>query len=665
MIVTWSSGKIRAESPGNEFFYLDLQEITSTWSEGLSARPALRVSATGLVVSQIIPGQKLTIDTLQITKRHLLGSPNFGLALSRQGTYGTLREEGTLEGAPRLHSREATDPNVRPYLEVVIDTSRPRYPAPTDSPQGLSLASSLSSVTASWSGTPANTESVRVEINCSSSGIATTTVAATTRSFTRSNLRPGERCSARAASINDGGSSPLSMSTAEVVVAGTAPASAPSSRLAIASSQATVTVSGIASDATEVQVTLTCTQSGQRNATIQTSQTTATFTGLTTGESCSASSVARNAWGSSPQGQISNSELVRGQAPSAMSFISESVDANQIRISWSSTPANTSTVDLVLTCQTTGRISRSLSPNDRQAVISDLKASEQCTPSLTLTNQWGSSPTTTNPAVVVKGSAPTAPSIENIDLQTPQQVVVTYLLPTGATSVDLYLRCSQAGTNSLLGIPSSRNSATFTNAIAGDRCSISAQAKNEWGTSNQSSSTTQFIVQGPKPDAPSDAQIKSEIQSVEVTWNNGSGASQTQVTLECTRSGSRRYLVNTPSRTQKVSAIPGELCNATLISKNQWGDSTSGVRTQSVTVKSPVVQTPNEPRIATPTPREPTIRPAPTPTRRTNPATPAPKATAQDLKTITCIKGAAQQNVTAKNPKCPKGWIKKPVITRD
>jgi hypothetical protein len=661
VVFTWRSGRFARPDR------IQLRQVAASWTENITSLIGTTgQTSSGQEVASLTPGSQYGIDARGIVVKHLSGEKNYGFHLIR-ATGSTTREEDFPEGAPRFHTRLATDPNLRPYLEVVVDTSRPRYPAPTDAPQGLSISAGTGAVTASWTSTPANTESVRIDINCSSSGSTSSTVSASVRSITRTNLKSGERCSARAASINDGGSSPLSMSTSEVVVTGTAPASPPVSRLAIASNQATVTLSGVASDATEVQVTLSCSSSGQRSTTIASSQQTATFTGLTTGENCSAYALARNQWGSSPQGAASNSELVRGQAPSAMTFISESPISNQLRISWPSAPANTSTVDLVLSCQSTGRITRSLSPNDRQAVISDLKPGEQCTPSITLTNQWGSSPTTTNPPVVIRGSSPSAPSISNIDLSTPQQVVVSYLIPTGAASIDLYLRCQQAGTNSLLGLPSSRTSATFTNAIAGDRCSLSAQAKNEWGTSAESSASSQFIIQGPRPEAPSDSEIKSDVEFVRINWNNGTGASQTQVTLECTKSGTRTFLVSVPTKTQAASALGGELCSAILISKNQWGESRNAIRTQSVLIQSKAVTQPSNPTIQVPKNTASKPPAASNPPKVSTPNTKPGTTTTGNKKkksSIVCIKGGAQQTVTAVKPKCPNGWIKKPEVVK-
>jgi hypothetical protein len=267
--------------------------------------------------------------------------------------------------------------------------------------------------------------------------------------------------------------------------------------------------------------------------------------------------------------------------------------------------------------------------------------------------------------VLIKGSAPLAPSISNIDLLTPQQVIVNYLVPSGATTIDLYLRCSQAGTNTLLNLPSSRTSATFTNAIAGDRCSVSAQAKNEWGASSESSATSQFTIQGQRPDSPSSAEIKSDVEVVRLTWNNGSGATQTQITLECTKSGTRSFLINTPDRTHLVGALGGELCSAVLISKNQWGESRNGIRTSSVVVESkPVTRPPGNTTIATPKPTNPIINPAPKATKKAPvPKVEAPTSTGKKS-SIICIKGGAQRAITAIKPKCPKGWIKKPEVVK-
>ena len=593
---------------------LEIVKLSSSWSEGSSSADLIRLPGgtfnEGFPLSAIENMTSSRFDVRNSFSTTPNSNPNYGYRLSRTG--------GECQGGDDLFifTRES-EAKFRPYIEIVVDTSRPKYPAPADSPQSFALAAAVGSVSATWSSTPLNAENVRVEFNCSQSGTASLTVPAANKSVVRSNLKAGERCTARAASLSDGGSSPLSMSTKEVIVAGTPPSTAPMTKLSIATGQASVSITDIPNDATELLVTLTCTKSGLRTSTVSSSQATATFAGLTTGETCYSYAVARNVWGASPQGSVSNSEFVRGQAPSAMSFFSESLAANQLRITWSATPVNTITVDLTLACQTSGQIMRSFAPSDQQAIIDDLMAGELCTPAITLTNQWGSSTSTANPAVTIRGAVPSAPTITDVNVSIAQQVVVTFIAPASATSVDLYLRCSKAGKSSLLAIPASRTTATFTNAIAGDRCSILAQAKNIWGTSADSADTNQFIIQGARPDAPTDLSFKSDVETIRVDWIIGAGAIQTQITLECSRSGKRTFKVNAPIRTQAASAFGGEFCTALLVSINQWGESTSSLKSSSIKVQS--------------------------------------KSTS-----IVCVKGSAQRVVTAVNPKCPAGWTKRP-----
>jgi hypothetical protein len=626
---------------------LEIGELTSSWSEGSSSADLIRLSRgtfnEGFSLSAIENMTSSRFDIRNSFSTTPNSNPNYGYRLSRTG--------GECQGGDDLFifTRES-EAKFRPYIEIIVDTARPKYPAPADSPQSFALAAAVGSVSATWTSTPLNTENVKVEINCSQSGTVSLTVPAANKSVVRTNLKAGERCTARAASLSDGGSSPLSMSTPEVIVAGTPPSTAPIAKLSITTGQALVSLTGIPSDATELLVTLTCTQSGQRTSTVPSSQATATFAGLTTGESCYSYAVARNIWGASPQGSLSNSELVRGQAPSAMSFFSESLAANQLRITWSSTPVNTSTVDLTLICQTSGQITRSFAPSDQQAIIADLKAGELCTPAITLTNQWGSSTTTTNPAVTIRGAVPSAPTITDINVTTAQQVVVTFIAPASATSVDLYLRCSQAGNSSLIAIPASRTTATFTNAIAGDRCSILAQAKNKWGTSADSVDTNQFTIQGARPDAPTDLSFKSDVETIQVDWTIGAGAIQTQVTLECSRSGKRTFKVNAPIRTQAASAIGGEFCTALLVSINQWGESKSSLKSSSIKVQSKSTSTQTVPQ---------TVSPSPKPSASGNISTTPVKKTS-----IVCVKGSAQRVVTAVNPKCTAGWTKRPAVTK-
>ena len=651
LVLYWNV-KLNRSYDGKNFFgvvcpntQIEISDLNSSWSEGSSSTSLVGISSSFNQRNPLSTIENMTSSRFDI--RNSLAkipnsNPNYGYRLSRTG--------GECQGGDDLFifSRES-EAKLRPYVEIVVDTSRPKYPAPTDSPQNFALVAAVGSVSATWSSTPSNTESVRVEVNCSQSGTVSITVPAANKSLVRSNLKAGEKCTARAASLSDGGSSPLSMSTPEVIVAGTPPSTAPISKLSIATGQASVSLTGIPSDATELLVTLTCTQSGQRTSTVSSSQASATFVGLTTGESCYSYAIARNAWGTSPQGSLSNSELVRGQAPNAMSFFSESLAANQLRLTWSSTPVNTNTVDLTLTCQMSGQITRSFAPSDQQAIIADLKAGEACVPTITLTNQWGSSTSTANPVVTIRGAVPSAPKISGVNVSIAQQVVVTFIAPASATSVDLYLRCSQAGNSSLLAIPASRTSATFTNAIAGDRCNILARAKNIWGTSSDASDTNQFIIQGARPDAPSNGSVKSDIDTIRVDWTIGSGASQTQVTLGCSRSGNQTFKVNAPIRTQIASVIGGELCTVLLVSVNQWGESKSSLKISSIQIRSKSTPTQEVPVTTTPTPK-------PSASKKTT--------TLGKKSSIVCIKGSAQKIVTAVNPKCAAGWIKRSEVTK-
>lgn len=622
--------------------------------------------------STVSSGGKTYIDIMKSIKRIFQGKANFGYGLVRFDSSGV----GCGGDEATFYTREAADVNVRPTLEIVVDFSRPAYPAPTDSPSGLTIAASTGAATASWSGVAANTENIRVEISCSVSGAWSLTVPGSQRSVTRTGLRGGDRCTARATALNSAGSSPTSMSTAEVTISGTGPSNPPNTSLSLNGSQAIAAISNVSSDATEIITTISCSSSGQQTQTVPSGQTQISFSNIREGETCSAYSQARNQWGTSPTGPTSNSVLARGNPPGSISFTADAPSAGSARLSWSQIPSGATSIDATLSCQKAGQLTRTLSTSERSTTFSGLTAGDVCTPTMGASNQWGSSQRSSFSSVTIRGNAPATPRITQLTADNPEEFSIYLDIPSDASSLDLTIRCDSSGTETFSNIGVTTSVKTIKEVQAGDRCYAAVAAKNTWGTSSISAFTGPVSIKGKAPtQAPSGVSITAGTEQITIRWSNAPSDALVEVTAYCSASGTKKAVVNSNQYSYAFPAIGGESCYATLASKNDWGISPQSSRSISALVAKRASASNNSTSNNSSNGSSNTSKPSgssssnnSTAKKPSNTAAkPAPNKNqgSATKKSLICIKGSQSRTITGANPTCPAGWVKKPTISKN
>jgi hypothetical protein len=636
--------------------------ITSPWTEETPNSAATGGGGGTLSFSSVNAGTAIALDTTQITRDLLAGTPNYGIYLSFGGP-----SPSTLY----FWTSEATDPSLRPSFEVVVDTSRPKYPAPTSGPSGMSLTPGVGSATATWSGVPANIDSVTVEFNCSMSGNSSITLAGTARSATKSGLQTGERCSTRALTTNDGGSSPLTMSTSEVTILGVAPTLAPKTSLTLSTQSAYVIFTDVDPVATEVVVTLTCSVSGSRYQTVATGTMQVIFRDVRDGETCNASSKAQNQWGSSPSGQMSNSQTLAGALPLPPNIRSTSTVEGRIDIAWDSAPTGATSVNLSLQCNKSGSLDKTFLPGALAGFFMGLTPGDVCSVRGSSANQWGTSATSTlNSNVVVFSKALTPPTISNVDVSIVGSAIIDFVAPKGAVQVKISLECSVSGIPNPYVVMANLGRLTINNLHPGESCNAQIASINASGTP---SVAYEFDIspKGIAPSAPTGISVVALSNRVDVVWNAATSDSYLSIQLVCNQSGTQRDELDSIQKRTTFAATAGESCYVLASEINDWGESPV-VRTETVKIlKAYSTPTPRATVSPTPTPTvttKATTKPSPTPVKSTKSPGPmaskSPTATAAAKLTlvVTCTRGSLRKVLTTDSPKCPAGWKVKTVI---
>ena len=642
---------------GTRTWNFNYGSITNIWTEDAPEGARFGGGGGNYSFTSVSAGTPISLDTTQMTRDVLNGTPNYGVYVSFNGA-----SPSTLY----FWTSEATDPNLRPTFEVVVDTSRPRFAAPTSGPTGMTLTPSTSSITSSWSGVPANVDSVTVEFNCSISGNTSTKVSSTARSATRNGLQAGERCSTRALTTNDGGSSPMTMSTSEVTVLGNAPTTSPTTTLTLSALSGYVLFSNVDSNATEVVVTLVCSSSGTRSQTVANGTMQVIFRDVREGESCYAYSTAKNQWGASSAGQSTASAILRGSPPVPPAIKSTSTQEGRIDITWDSVPAGATQVDLVIRCEKSGSLTKTFTPTVLAGFFIGLSPGDVCNVTATSSNSWGTSTSySINSGIKVFAKAPNAPTVSNIDNSVAGKVTFNFSAPSTATYVDLNLECVSSGLRTMSGIPANSGRYTVSNLEFGESCSASLTAISSTG---QKSAPYQFSFDttGNIPSQPTGIELIPLVNRVNVIWQNMTSDSWLAVRLICSKSGEQYNEIYKSQPTASFTAIAGENCYVLATENNDWGTSPV-TRTSSVIIRG-ATSTPSPRPSPSATKSQSTSSPTATPVTRTKSPAPIPtkKATATPTVklqlVVTCVKGSLTKVLTTTAPKCPTGWKVKTVI---
>lgn len=570
---------------------LQAKGITSRWDEnnpiGLSTEGVGYSDASNGIQS----GGKVNTDTTSIIKSHFSGGVNYGFKLS----FDPLAEVRSLF----FHSSESPQVDYRPYLEIVVDTSLPSYPAPTDSPGGLAITGGVNSITVTWTTIPINTEKVLAAFNCSASGVSSVTVDATQKSATMKGLIGGETCSSTVRGSNAAGSSPTSMRTNVVTVIGTPPTSSPSATIVISGTQAIVTLAKVTADTTLIRTTLSCASGARQQQTTTFDQTKIVFNSVKGDDSCNAIVQAINQWGVTS----SDTEVNNKTSLQSLKFLSTMDSARLRGNSWGSTDSvatanSVSAQDIQLRFAKSRFGSHSdtayLYFGDYESQLKKATPNQVVSAKLVLTwktatsckNSWISL-TNVSQSWTERSIVDSAPQVlQDADYQ---QVDYWFGDTTATAGSKTYIDMADLVRRQITGTPNyglklsrwgedcSDDGASFYT-----RESIDVNSRPYVAITIDLSRSTL-----PAPtEAPSGLNLTPTVGSVTATWNTTpTNAEKIKVDFSCSVSGTLSTTVASTLKTASITGLKaGEKCSAVILASNTGGESPISMRTPDVTV---------------------------------------------------------------------------------
>lgn len=622
--ITWS--KVSQNCPET---YIQIGQPTVAWGNSSTSTDLIRAigSNTTPRSAQLIPsitaGTRTSFDVAPFLTRYLAGDTNYGFSFSKNGTYCNGGD------GVSYYSSEAGNSAVRPYIEITVDTSRSRYARPTATPQNLTLIPKVNGVTAQWGSVPENVQFAVVEFTCSASGLSTQRVALPATSVERSGLITGERCSARIASENDGGISPFSMSTQDVIVSGSAPSLSPSVSLKNLPFGVLATVGNPDPSASEVSITLSCNISGRYVKRIPVSQKETEFSLLKVGEVCSAYATSLNSWGSSANGIYSNSTLVTGALPVIGTIEFFNNNPNQLQVDWSYLEGSPTTVTVTMECNKTGLLTRTAKATDSEVVFTGLASGETCEMTAFATSTSGNSNPTQKKSLTVKGSGPTDPIFRRAISPSPGVISIAWQPSQPNVKTSVVLDCSSEQTVLTRDFTAETSETSFLGLIYGESCEVMLISENEWGSSDQVYFDTAIEVMGNAPEAPK-ALTGTLTNGILIgSWSSPIGIKKFIVKIVCSKSGSKTLQTSQANFQWKVSSE--EKCSYSVAAANSWGTS-QFIKSVQVSPSTKVI------------------------------ASPGSRSTIWD---VTCKKGVLTKHVQSASAVCPTGWKKIAAVVKN
>jgi hypothetical protein len=567
--------------------------ITSQWEE---SNP-IGLSTDGLVgysdaTIGLQAGSTVSTDTTSIIKGHFSGTSNYGLKL---GFVSAFRETRSLF----FHSSESTQINYRPYLEIVVDTSLPSFPAPTDSPGGLAITGGVNSATVTWTTIPTNTEKVLAAFNCSTSGVSSVTVDAKQKSATKAGLVGGETCSSTLTGSNGAGSSPTSMRSNVVTVIGTPPTSSPSATMVISGTQGILTIAKVTADTTQIRTTLSCASGLKQEQTTTPDQTKIVFNNVKGDDSCNAILQAVNQWGVTS----SDTEVKNKTSSQTIKFLSTMDSGRQRGNSWGSTdPVATANSVSAQEIKLSFAKSRFGGHSDAAYIyFGDYETQlKKATPNqivsayLVLTWKTGTSCKASNISLTnvsqswtersIVDAAPTVSQDGNF-----QQVDFEFIPTTASGNSKTYINVTDFIRRQITGTPNYG----FSLSRFGPDCSddgASFYTRESIDVNSRPYVAITIDLSRPTFPAPTEAPtglgLTPTVGSVTATWNTTpTNAEKIKVDFACSVSGTQSTTVASTQKTASVTGlIAGEKCSATVLASNTGGESPVSMRTPDVTV---------------------------------------------------------------------------------
>jgi hypothetical protein len=567
--------------------------ITSQWEEnnpiGLSTDGVVGYSDASIGLQ---PGSMVSTDTTSILKSHFSGTQNYGLKLGFVSAFAQTR-------SLFFHSSESPQVNYRPYLEIVVDTSLPSYPAPTDSPGGLAITGGVNSATVTWATIPKNTEKVVVAFNCSISGTSSVSIDALQKAATKSGLIGGESCSATVTGSNSAGSSPTSMRTNVVTVIGTPPTNSPSATLSISGTQATVSLSKVGNDITQIQTILSCASGFKQELTTTPDQTKIVFNGVKSDDACSAIIQSKNQWGTSTTDTNVNSKA----SSEILKFFSTMDSGRQRGGTWGSTDP-VATANSVSAQEILLRYAKNsygghsdtayLYFGDYETQLKKATPNQIVNAQLVLTWKTGTSCKSSSISFTnvsqswtersIVDSAPTVSQDGNY-----QQVDYEFITSSASGNSKIYVNIIDFVRRQITGTPNygfwlSRFGSVCSDDDAKFYTRESLEPKNR--------PYVEITIDLSRPalpaptDAPSGLALTPAVGSVTATWNSVPiNAERVKVDFSCSVSGTLSATVASSLRTAAITGLKGgEKCSAIISASSSGGDSPASMRVSEVTV---------------------------------------------------------------------------------
>lgn len=358
---------------------------------------------------------------------------------------------------------------------------------PETAPQGFNLTPFASGLTASWIAEQGDTTTVKAEINCATSGVKSSSIAARQREISFQGLTPGEVCSGQIYAQNAGGTSPPSQRIGNVIVKGAAPISPTVSSATINGTEVSVNISNVDANATEVLVELTCTKSAPKSITTTPKNPTVSFGSITTGDICYATATARNLWGSAPRGSNSNNVALTGDKPQPLNYTTQTTMPGELKISWPAQSASDVNVSISLTCVQSNKATQEMSISQLQALFTKLVPGDTCSSTVITKNAWGSSPPVTKESILITGNIPVgAPEVKMARVKA-TTMALSWEANASAKYMNIRVFCTVAGNKSIdVQLPITE---TEISGKDGDSCYTIMRWANSWGYATETVNT--------------------------------------------------------------------------------------------------------------------------------------------------------------------------------
>lgn len=361
----------------------------------------------------------------------------------------------------------------------VSSNSNSQIAPPTSPPSGFNLSSFASGITASWASTPEETNTVKVELTCSSSGIKTMNVAARQLETSFQGLQAGEVCSGQIYAQNIGGMSPPSARISNITVRGIAPILPPLAAASLSSNNVVVAVSNIDQNATEVSVELICTKSGNRTIATTPKSPSINFGIIAPGDLCYAVATSKNLWGSAPRGSNSNSVSLYGEKPDAINFTPQSSIAGELKLTWPAQTSSDVTVSASLVCKISNKTTQEVAVSQLQINFSGLTPGDTCAATVIAKNTWGTSSAITKESLLVMGKPPVGEPVVKMARAKLTAMALAWDAIDSATYMNIRVFCTSSGNRTLnVELPTTE---TEISGKDGESCYTIMRWANAWG----------------------------------------------------------------------------------------------------------------------------------------------------------------------------------------